>query len=161
MGRRGPAKKPIAMKILEGTYRRDRDGDLDSIVLGEGEPRKPDDLDGLAGEFWDAWVPHLVALGVAKEIDSLALEQMCFWWGSAKELRKILQKISKAALTKEYFRVQVLTAQADKSFNHIASRFGLTPADRARLRTENSPVRRGVPARDRSRDRVGVRARIR
>jgi len=136
MGRRGPPKKPLELKLLEGTYRRDRDGDLSTMLRAPGEPQKPTDLDGAAGEFWDRWVPHLVALGVAKEIDTPALEQMCFWWGRAKDLRRLLQKISKAALTKEYFRVQVLAAQADKTFNQVASRFGLTPADRARLRSE-------------------------
>ena len=73
---------------------------------------------------------------------------MCFWWARSKELRQVLQKISRAVLTKEYFRTQVLAAQADKSFNNIASRFGLAPADRTRLRSELPPLPR-VAARQR------------
>jgi P27 family predicted phage terminase small subunit len=140
MGRRGPPKQPLELKLLNGTYRRDRDGDLAERVVVLGEPKKPEDLPPEASAFWEQWVPRLVELGIAKDVDAPALEQMCFWWARSKELRQVLQKISRAVLTKEYFRTQVLAAQADKSFNNIASRFGLTPADRTRLRNELPPI---------------------
>jgi phage terminase small subunit len=154
MGRREPPKKPIALKLLQGTYRRDRDGDLRSMIFPGGDPKKPKGLDPIAEAFWDEWVPKLTAIGVAKEIDSPALQMMCFWWSRAKELRAIVRKISKHALTKEYFRVQVLTAQADKTFSQLAMRFGMTPSDRARIRAELPPVKHeGVGPRVRARVR--------
>lgn len=50
MGQRGPAPAPIALKVLKGTTRKDRD------IVSPGKtapPAKPDDLGEVAGQVWD------------------------------------------------------------------------------------------------------------
>lgn len=50
MGQRGPAPAPVALKVLRGTTRKDRD------VVSPGPmapPKKPTDLDAAAGHVWD------------------------------------------------------------------------------------------------------------
>lgn len=77
-----------------------------------------------AQQLWDAIVPMLVQRGVAKEIDAAALELLCFWWGRYQSLRR---------KRKESYQLDCRLAMASKQWQALAAKFGLTPADRARL----------------------------
>ena len=65
MAGKGRPKKPPELKILEGTFRADRDGDPSDQVQASGLPARPRGLKGEAKKFWDAVVPLLTAAGVA------------------------------------------------------------------------------------------------
>lgn len=148
--RAGRPRKPIETKLLSGTHRTDRDGDPQTAIQADGTPIKPTSLTGDAAKFWDEWVPKLVAMGGAKEIDSAALAETCFWWARCQSHKSVIEKLpAEAALTKEYRRVQMVASDASKQFKMWASAFPFTPADRARLHLEVSQVKPVVRSRKR------------
>ena len=67
----GRPRKPTVLKILEGNPGR--------RPLNKSEPQyeakvaKPDDLSGMASEWWDRVVPELVRLGLAQSVDQPSL----------------------------------------------------------------------------------------
>jgi P27 family predicted phage terminase small subunit len=80
-----------------------------------------------AAKFWDRYVPELIRLGLATRLDEPALISMCEWWAIYRTLKKEISAI------KPNDRQIYAAANARKQFDSIASRFGFTPADRARL----------------------------
>lgn len=122
--------KPDELKILDGTWRADRDGDPSASVVAEGEPSCPSWLDGEALAYWREIVPDLVRGGLAKARDSAELAAMCEWWGMYRRLSRSLDR----AKPKERHSVLVQVAICWDKYHHIAQRFGLTPADRAKMR---------------------------
>jgi len=146
---RGRPRKPKALKVLQGTFRKDRDGDPASEVPAEGEPRKPTDLKEAASTFWDEIVPGLVAARIARACDTAALTVLCQWWDRYLRFSSALDEIEEPK-DKEARRLTIMTGIAWNQFERIAAKFGLTPADRARLKPDATP-RRGVLARARPR----------
>lgn len=135
-------------KILAGTFRQDRDGDPSSAVRAGGAPEPPAHLAGEALAFWQQVVPGLVSSGVAAACDSSALAMMCEWWQRYRQFSDALD----AALVSKIptYQLTLQVGIATTNFDRLASRFGLTPSDRARLKiapkaTASTPV----PARKR------------
>ena len=121
----GRPRKPLAVHKAEGTLRTRRKGMTNDPT--SGAPRKPRGLKGDALNMWQSIVPQLVEAGYAKAIDSAALGEMCRWWAEYREASKMPRD--------DYKRLHQM-AVAFKQFMTLASRFGLTPADRANLRAE-------------------------
>jgi phage terminase small subunit len=142
----GRPRKPVEAKILQGTFRADRDGAPGVQIQADGEPVPEVRLTGKALAFWRSRVPDLVARGLAKGCDGPALTMMCqawalYWWFVAKMNRpkvKNLTALNTAA-----------AIQFDK-FTKIAAQFGLTPGDRAKLRLPGGEKKAsGIPTRKR------------
>lgn len=91
----------------------------------EGYPEKPGGLSEWASVHWDCVVPELISTGIAKCLDTFALESMCEWWAEWK-LLSLDKKI-------DAFKRITMMSCAHKQWRDLASRFGLTPADRAKL----------------------------
>ena len=123
MGKRGPGKKPTAIVKMEGA-RTDMMAPRQREPAPPGVPTPPIDLEGEAKKHWDEVVPILINMGVATSVDSHALTQMCHWWA---EWKKLADRETKP-----------ITALQTASYNwlRLAGRFGLTPSDRADIRTE-------------------------
>lgn len=149
MGRRGTKPKPIELKVLKGTYRKDRDGDIADAVKTSGLPIKPSGMPADESAIWDEVVPKLVEMGVAKEVDSSELGSMCFWIATENTLRKTIRKMRKHGMTMDYRRLQSSAAEAFKCWDKIAMRYGMTSSDRATLKTE-TPGDGGVRRRNRA-----------
>jgi P27 family predicted phage terminase small subunit len=133
MSNAGRPNKPISHLKLYGTYREDRHGHVDDQVDATGEPVRPEWLGHEAKQLWDRVVPLLIASGIAAEIDESELAAMCDWWGRYRDATRALDTI--AIQERGYYSMQILAGAAWKNFSSIASRFGLTPSDRAKLRT--------------------------
>jgi P27 family predicted phage terminase small subunit len=146
MKRRGRHKKPVELKILEGTFRRDRDGDPDAPVAG-GEALMPKSLKGDARKFWQAYVPDLISRGLARTVDTPALTAMCEWWARYRRYAAALDKTR--ANLKGGQGILTRCVMASKQFEGLATRFGLTPCDRAKLRADAGTVRPRVESRKR------------
>jgi len=131
----GRPRKPIAQHLLDGTYREDRHG---NSFLPDGEPVMPDWLSPEAQELWESIVPPLVKSGVATAVDAAELTALCDWWGLYRIARQSLASIEDRK-SRPYYDTQILAGAAFKQFNTIASRFGLTPSDRARLQVAEPP----------------------
>lgn len=71
----GRPRKPRAQKILEGTYRKDRDNGLPEMP--PGAPPMPPGLSDAARKEWALVVPDLLALGTLTKVDGGTLATYC------------------------------------------------------------------------------------
>jgi phage terminase small subunit len=128
----GRPRKPVESHIDSGTYRPSRHGprpDPDEVTP---PPAKPDGLDPLADAMWDRLARQLV--GVVRDRDAAVLEQMCRWWSRWQEVEEVLS--TRKPGTNGYTQLLVASGICSDKFDRLASRFGLTPADRAKIRAE-------------------------
>ncbi len=132
--------------MIDGTMRQDRYGSEADIVQIEGEVRKPRGLDRLAAAFWDEQCPALVKAGVLKASDAGEFTALCQWWARYCKLSRELDQ--KKADDEGYLSLLRATDLACRAFDRLASRFGMSPVDRARLRAD-APVQQRVMARKR------------
>lgn len=128
----GRPRQPDEIKILNGTWRADRDGDPTTAVVADGEPTPPRYLKKEALAFWREIVPPLVANGIAKACDSAQLAIMCEWFARYCRLSRRLDRMRDNA--KALYQTTVLCGICWTNFDKLASRFGLTPSDRSKLR---------------------------
>jgi P27 family predicted phage terminase small subunit len=135
---RGRPRKPLPDLLLDGRYRSDRHGEPCEVWLPDGAPTMPDWLTDEARELWEALVPPLAQRGVATEIDAAELAAMCDWWKRYRQACRALDDISDRQ-SNTYYRTQILAGAAWKNFSSAASRFGLNPSDRAKLRLGVEP----------------------
>jgi phage terminase small subunit len=129
-------RKPTAQKIAEGTYRADRDA---GSVAASGAPVPPEGMSAAARTHWDALAPGLAASGVAAECDSQALALLCWWLVEVHHLTRAIdaaRAAGGAVAPATYVQMGIAT---DK-FDRLAGRFGLTPSERAKLKTGATPV---------------------
>ncbi len=151
-GKRGRPRIPTSKHRLAGTFRRDRHNH--SEPKPDGQPYKIAKLTGAALELWDQVVPELTRMKIATALDSAELFAMCKWWGEYRNLQLDTDLDS-------YKRMCAMAA-AYKQFRTIASRFGLTPADRAGLdinadSQEANPFTAFVAVRQAAQDKQGGR----
>lgn len=143
--------KSIAEHQLHGTYRRDRHGDRADGASAPGSPIKPADLPADAAELWESILGSLPTAAVAS-VDYAALTGCCRWYSvMLANLRQL------DAGTGDAYKLTTLASIASKQFATFAQRFGLTPADRAKLRLLATEIPDAdemrffsVPTRDRS-----------
>jgi phage terminase small subunit len=125
----GRPRKPTAEKEYEGNPGK-RTLDSDDFVP-DGVPIKPVGLSRLALWHWDLVVSQLVAKRVATAVDTPSLIAMCCAWARWKEQE------DKLALEQDdgdiQYRTSVLWVMFLKQYSSLASKFGLTPVDRAGL----------------------------
>lgn len=124
MAKAGRKRLPTEQLRLHGTLV----GKTAEIRRGEpqvdGEPGRCDELTGEAAAYWDEYVPVLISSGIAKTTDGPALRAMCQWW--AEYLKHYNTQ------NDDYRRTNMM-ACAHKQWMALASRFGMTPSDRASL----------------------------
>jgi phage terminase small subunit len=124
----GRPRKPTSKLKAQGTYRADRHARKEPHAAGD--PYEIGEMKGHARQLWDRVVPELVRMKVATAVDSAQLFAMCHWWREYRELQT-LNSMDK-------YNRMIAMATAYKQFSAIASRFGLTPVDRASLEIEKS-----------------------
>lgn len=125
----GRHPKPLNILKLEGGYRPSRhDGRNHASLTDDPPPDRPAHMEGLAATVWD-YVVATRSNWLAPS-DRMALEHLCDLWVLRTE-----------ALTR--YRADANSREARTAFRdwsamfvQVASRFGLTPSDRARLGEE-------------------------
>lgn len=121
-----PRKTNKSLK-LHGTFRQDRHGadepePVGSLVMPAG-------LSGDAAWLWGQHVEQVQANGAGGG-DIAVFVSACEWWGMYCDLKSAI-----ASGDKDY-RTFVKMSMAWKNFNTCASRLGLSPVERAKLRTQ-------------------------
>jgi phage terminase small subunit len=129
---KGRPKTPAALKILRGTYRKGRDGPPPDQAVPAGKPTPPDFLGGEALAFWKSIVPGMVERRVVEAVDSTMLGLLCWFHAEAVRHMRLLDAEKDHACTRAR-RLLAAAAAATERFDKIACRFGMTPADRAKL----------------------------
>jgi P27 family predicted phage terminase small subunit len=147
---KGRPPKSLEQHQLDGTYRADRHGDAGQAVQPAGEPQMPLEFAGEARACWESVVAPLVALKVAKAIDQPALVALCEWWARYRLYSSRLDRPETIDLdVLDQSRLVRIAANAWSEFSRLAARFGLTPADRQRLRVQGEGKKKGVMSRPR------------
>lgn len=138
MGRRGPAPKPTALRVLHGDEER-------YINRGEpmpapGLPPAPSSLDATSRPVWDYVLAELAAMDLAKRPDRDQLAAYCE--AVALHAQAVHLVHAAGALIKDRdgsvrmnpaVRVQ---SQAARTMLLFAREFGLTPASRVQFQAE-------------------------
>lgn len=157
MGRRGPAPKPTALKVLEGNPGKQK-------ITGTGEPIPPTSgtipsppkrLLPDAKKEWKKLAPILVSLGVLTDVDWSAFAELCqnyaYYLGVDKEIMAQgpkavfgMQKTPSGYI--QQHPILSLRRQYYETWRKALADFGLTPASRARIVVDqNAAVRDDDP----------------
>lgn len=141
-------RKPIEQKVLDGTYRPNKDGPLPAELQGwrkgdgpePGPPEKPSDLSPEASKQWD----HVLACSPVRIWPShaAALTAYCEWWAMFKLcLGRALASAATPNLTS-------LGISTDKLLL-LGAKFGLTPKDQSAMPVVESsgPKKAKTPSR--------------
>lgn len=124
-------RKPVELRILDGTHKPSVHGPAPEP--GDHKPpKKPADLTGEAAKVWASLVKLLAP--VLRESDGFVLAELCRSWAELKKCQTVLRGMS--PVEPSYNKVLIGTSINLDKVNKMASLFGLTPSDRAKLRFE-------------------------
>ena len=126
----GRPRKPTAQHRIEGTYNATKHGNRVDEVLAIGTPEKPSWLTGPASACWDLVTGKLPENALAA-VDAPAMEILCFWFAEFRYCASHLYDPDTEPVDELDLRNRA--EKASKQFAASASKFGMTPADRARL----------------------------
>jgi P27 family predicted phage terminase small subunit len=146
---RGRPPKPLETHLLDGTHRADRHGDGSDHVPADGSPVMPATFTGEARALWETVVAGLVACKVARAVDTPALVMLCESWARYRKVSAALDALDPEQDSVAFGRLSRAAALHWQMFDKIAGRFGMTPADRMRLRVDAQEKKQGVIARQR------------
>jgi phage terminase small subunit len=128
---------PVELRILDGTYKPGEHGPRPDKSLSCA-PKKPAGLDKKVSKKWDEYVMLLAPM--LHESDGPQLAALCDLRVKWEDANADLAKMKWGAVGYAK-RLAVVLTLLDR-FNKIASLFGMTPVDRAKLRFEMSGPKR-------------------
>lgn len=136
MGRRA---KPAALKVAEGTYRADRDGNVD--LPKPGRPPNPPTWLGREGKAeWRRLAKDLHTAGLLTDADRAVFTLYCAAWGDWVEASQLIRKDGFVTYTEKGNAIQhPAVSIANKAWQRAikAGRdFGLTPSARSTMRIQ-------------------------
>lgn len=126
----GRPPKPKSLHVLEGTFREDRHGSREDVLAG-GRLVKPEWLSDAAGELWGIVVGRFPE-GALSDVDGPALAMLCSSYDRWRHYA--------TADGIDEYKAATMAAMFAKQFVSLASRFGMTPADRAKLSLDHREV---------------------
>ena len=144
-GAQGAKKKPTAMKVLAGTYRKDR-ANLDEPLAKPAIPSCPRFVVGEARKEWRRVSRLLFAMGVLSEIDRSALAAYCQAWAQWVDAEQKLAKTGMLVSVEGVVRISPTWQAANQSREQMRAyltEFGMTPASRARVRANKEKAENG------------------
>jgi hypothetical protein len=154
----GRPRKSVAEHKANGTYRPGKHGVEEPAVVQDGPVveviERPEKLSEDAAKIWDELVELLK--GSIRRRDVPALVELCRWIARAD---KVADELDAVSPTDAKFKALMIVAGiATDKVSDLTKRFGISPADRMKLRTEvqSAPVAAKVPTRPRTKlDRAG------
>lgn len=131
----GKPRKPKALKILTNTLQKCRTPpELDVSPAYNIHP--PDYFNNFARDVWDCTIPALESMGLIGEADVKLIEAYCQEMGVYIEMQYIFKKVGRFVEGKygqmEHPGISV-AERALKLAGAIGGRFGITPAERAKV----------------------------
>ncbi len=141
MGKRGPAPKPTALRVIEGN-RGHR-----PIAKNEPKPTpilptRPAWLLPEAKREWSRVVAELAQMGILTLVDRAALAAYCQAYARAVEAERAIRKKGLTFTMKGYIQQRPEVAIANRAWQMVrafASEFGFTPAARTRIQVSKNP----------------------
>lgn len=133
---KGRPKKPIELQRLRGNP---RDKKLpDPLPVGGGEVVAPVWLAGEALEVWRRHAPELAACGLLKPRDADSFAAYCQVVACFVEATREVQEHGVLAQAGNKQAISAVHARYATLMASLGSRFGMSPADRARLADSSS-----------------------
>jgi phage terminase small subunit len=146
----GRLKKPQELKLLENTYREDRDGSptlLDTVKAPLLSIEAPKSLKTKrVKEAWNITVTPLCRLGLVSEQDLILLETAFIALGTYYKAQTQLEKAwhDEEISVDKINTYNLITTRSADTFSKILLRFGCSPSDRARLISDCALAKRNV-----------------
>lgn len=136
---RGKVPKPDAIKEAQGTLKKSRvNNDQPVFDVPKDLPKPPNTMNIYGKRLWNAMLPMLVNVGLYTEADYNAFELLCMAYGDMIKARKDLAKSGTVVLSPNgavYQHPNVgIANQAWKRVKDMLTQFGLTPAERSRVK---------------------------
>ena len=136
MGKRGPPRKPTALKRLQGTYRPDREAVDEPQPTGDVDA--PDCLSAAARAEWDRLAPALVTVGLLTVADRALFAVYCQAWADYGKLTDQLNEMASWVWQSEKGYRQVvpevaMRREASVRMAQAAAKLGLDPSSRSGL----------------------------
>jgi P27 family predicted phage terminase small subunit len=120
----GRPRKPSNIRHIEGNRSRT---DIPPDMPLNGVPECPSVLTGESRRHFNFVAAELSAIGVTKRLDTEALSLLAWTWG------QFWERAALAELDLENKDAAKLALDYQKQWFNACSRFGLTPADRAKI----------------------------
>ena len=146
MTKRGPKRKPTALKLATGTHRKTRDGD----PAKEPKPKvdsklKPPEFLGVHGrKVWNEHAPQLIAVGLLSVIDRHTFGVLCLAFEDLHEARKVIKKEGALLVGKSGNRYRNpwldIRSSAEKTIGKFAPLFCMSPASRSGMQIEAASI---------------------
>ena len=129
----GPQPTPKAILAARGSWRAKENGG--GLQLDPGIPRCPKWLKGPARALWKRACKAFDAAGTLAKMDREQLALLCKTYGKVMHGNRLIEELGDEAFTTEAGRkVMRIVGAEEARLMHYAAKFGMTPADRARLR---------------------------
>lgn len=133
MGLRGPPPTPKSELEARGSWlAKHRADELTIEPVDALAP--PAHLDKEARRQWQAVVGLLAPRGVLTEADVMALTMLCELWAEDRVLGKKIKRLVVGSL--DWNRVRNARSDIRKQLKDMLAKFGLTPADRPRVKLQ-------------------------
>ena len=120
----GRPAKPTAVLRLQGTFEPGRHKSRADEALSAGDPVKPRGLGKDGSAMWDRTV-RLLPPDALGELDTDALTAMCLWF---QRFRTKMRRTD--------YKSHVEAAMAWKNCAGLLAKFGMTPVDRTKIKSE-------------------------
>ena len=149
----GPPKKPTNLKLIQGTFRKDR------AAPNEAQPESaippvPAHISDEAKVEWERISQELLQLGLLSRIDRAALAAYCESWSdwvdasracstSEGKDRKVIKTQSGNYIENPYYTIKKRSMEIMHKF---LTEFGMTPAARTRINAKLTEQKSADPA---------------
>lgn len=139
---RGRKPVPDVIKEAQGTLKKSRVNNSQAVfAVPEEFPKPPATMNLYGKRIWRALGPRLKEAGLYSDGDYNALELLCMAYGDMVAARKALMKSGNIVITDKgtvYQHPNVGIANTSwKQVKDMLIQFGLTPAERTRVKTLN------------------------
>ena len=133
-------RKPTGLKVLEGTFRKDRDSE--SLIIEPGSVDCPVWLPKSAQKYWKRLAPELERVGLISVVDGAAFMAHCDSIGRFEDVSARLGEIEDMLdeTPQGYIMQSALFQIRNKLWDQVvksAREFGITPASRSAIKLPN------------------------
>jgi P27 family predicted phage terminase small subunit len=134
----GRPRKPTHLKVLQGTFRKDRAPKREpKPKVGAKPPTPPSYLGALARAEWRRLAPRLHKLGLLTEVDRSKFAMYSQAYARWQEAEKVITEQGMTFMTEKGYVVQrpevAIALKQCKMAKELGGEFGLDPAARSRI----------------------------
>lgn len=145
MGKRGPSPTPKRILEARGSRKLENGARDNEFELPFSVPPMPRGMPDVAKRKWKYLVAKLCESKILNEIDGDSLERYCLELARYRRLeaaeRRHLRNMDKLPASKRWEDHKLIASihRSSDRCDKLGAKFGLSPADRTRIRVENTP----------------------